>query len=77
MAVVHGAMRRGEDELEDADRITAGDMLRSLDLHEALLAKRQAAASRLPSRSSETQPHAADEEPRRRKRGRPPRTSRR
>ena len=44
MAVVHGAVRRGEDDLEDADRITAGDMLRSLDLHEALTAKRQAAA---------------------------------
>ena len=44
MAVVHGAVRRGEDALEDADRITAGDMLRSLDLHEALTAKRQAAA---------------------------------
>ncbi len=42
MAVVHGAMRRGEDELEDADRVTAGDMLRSLDLHEAL---RQAQAA--------------------------------
>jgi len=41
MAVVHGAMRRGEDHLDGADRITAGDMLRSLELHEALLAKRQ------------------------------------
>lgn len=43
MAVVHAAMRRGEDQMEDADRITAGDMLRSLDLHEAMLARRQAA----------------------------------
>jgi hypothetical protein len=36
MMVVHGAMRRGEDELEDADRITAGDMLRSLRLNDML-----------------------------------------
>ncbi len=43
MAVVHGAMRRGEDELEEADRITAGDMMRSLDLQEALSARRRAA----------------------------------
>jgi hypothetical protein len=44
MCVVHAAMRRGEDEIEEADRITAGDMMRSLDLHESLLARRQAAA---------------------------------
>ncbi|HEY6632567.1 MAG TPA: hypothetical protein VIZ90_14020, partial [Rhizobiaceae bacterium] len=44
MCVVHAAMRRGEDEMEEADRITAGDMMRSLDLHESLLARRQAAA---------------------------------
>ena len=43
MAVVHGALRRSESNLEDADRITAGDLLRSLDLNEALAAKRQAA----------------------------------
>ena len=44
MCVVHAAMRRGEDEMEEADRITAGDMMRSLDLHESLLARRRAAA---------------------------------
>ncbi len=43
MCVVHAAMRRGEDDMEDADRITAGDMLRALDLQESLLARRQAA----------------------------------
>ena len=45
MVVVFGAIRRGEDELDDAGRITAADMMRSLDLHEALLRK-QAAARR-------------------------------
>jgi hypothetical protein len=44
MCVVHGAMRRGEDQIDEADRITAGDMMRSIDLHEALLARRRAAA---------------------------------
>jgi len=44
MCVVHGAMRRGEDQIDEADRITAGDMMRSLDLHETLLARRRAAA---------------------------------
>lgn len=43
MCVVHGAMRRGEEDELEADRITAGDMMRSLDLHEALLARRKAA----------------------------------
>lgn len=43
MCVVHGAMRRGEEDELEADRITAGDMMRSLDLHEALLARRRAA----------------------------------
>ena len=52
MAVVHAAMRRGEDEMEEADRITAGDMLRSLDLQR--VAARQAPGREpgwLPSRS--------------------------
>lgn len=41
MAVVHAAMRRGEDLLDDADRITAGDLLRSMELSEALQARRR------------------------------------
>ena len=48
MVVVHAAMRHGEETLDGADRITAGDMLRSLELHEALLAKRQSAAPAAP-----------------------------
>ena len=43
MCVVHASMRRGEDDLEDADRITAGDMRRALDLQESLIARRQTA----------------------------------
>ena len=75
MAVVHGAMRRSEDDLEDADRITAGDMLRSLDLHEALTAKRQAAARPLPLKNSLRRRRRRN--PRRPSSARPPKTSRR
>lgn len=42
MAVVHAAMRRAEEGLEDAERITAADMLRSLELHEKIEGKRRA-----------------------------------
>ncbi len=41
MAVVHGAIRRGDALMADADRITAADMFRSIELHDALLARRQ------------------------------------
>ena len=44
MMIVQGAIRRDEDVLGAADRITAADMLRSLDIHEQLMARRQAAA---------------------------------
>jgi hypothetical protein len=60
MVVVHGAMRRGENLMEDADRVTAGDMLRSLDLHEMMLARRQAAVVEDPA----AEPHPASPEQR-------------
>lgn len=44
LAVAHAAIRRGEDEMDDAERITAGDMMRSLELHEAITARRKALA---------------------------------
>ena len=40
MAVVHASMRRGEEGLQEAERMTAADLLRSLDLSEALAARR-------------------------------------
>jgi hypothetical protein len=43
MAVVYSAMRRGEDEMAEADRFTAGDMLRALELNAALVARQKAA----------------------------------
>ncbi|MEO3387184.1 hypothetical protein [Mesorhizobium sp. CAU 1741] len=43
LAVAHAAMRRGEEEMEDAERITAADMLRSMELYEALRARQTAA----------------------------------
>ncbi len=39
LAVAHSAMRRGEDALSDADLITAGDMLRALELKAAIDAR--------------------------------------
>lgn len=67
MAVVHGAIRRGEDNMVEADRISAGDMLRSLDLHEALLARSQATAPTEPAAPAapadppvEVRPHTAE-----------------
>ncbi|APH70057.1 hypothetical protein [Aquibium oceanicum] len=44
MGVVQGAIRRGDEHLADADRVTAADMLRSLELHDALVARRAAVA---------------------------------
>jgi hypothetical protein len=62
MAIVHGAMRRGEEELADADRITAADMLRSLELHEALLAKRGPAEAPPEAQAERTPPSPAKAE---------------
>lgn len=45
LAVAHGVMRRGEEELDHADRITAADMMRSLELHTAMEARRAALAA--------------------------------
>lgn len=43
LAVVHGALRRAEEDEDDLDRITARDMMRSLDINETLSMKRRAA----------------------------------
>jgi hypothetical protein len=59
MAVVHGAIRRGEDAMEDADRITAGDLMRSLDLHEALMARRNASPASPQADAATTPIHRA------------------
>jgi hypothetical protein len=42
MAVVHATIRRNEEGLHDAERMTAADLLRSWELHEAIAARRQA-----------------------------------
>lgn len=42
MAVVHGAIRRGEDEIEDDDRVTAGDLMRALRYNDLLTARQRA-----------------------------------
>ncbi len=60
MAVVHASMRRGEEGLSDADRITAADMLRSLDLHQTIMARHQAAEA---APAAPTAPAPAEERP--------------
>lgn len=64
MAIVHGAIRRDEDELTEADLITAGDMLRALDVHAAIAARRREEA---PPTNNDTAPE--DEKPDRREAG--------
>jgi hypothetical protein len=61
MCVVHASMRRGEDDMEDADRITAGDMRRALDLQESLTVRRQAAVQI--AEAEDIQPAASSEPP--------------
>jgi hypothetical protein len=63
LAVAHSVMRRGEDDMSAAERISAADMLRSLDLHEALVARRRAAAEAdLPDARDDPRPAAASPE---------------
>lgn len=45
MAVVHATIRRNEEGLDDAERMTAADLLRSWELHEVIAARRQAAGA--------------------------------
>jgi hypothetical protein len=40
MAIVYGAIRRGEDEMDEAELVSAADMARALKLHAALAATR-------------------------------------
>ncbi|MBO6717268.1 MAG: hypothetical protein JJ913_04850 [Rhizobiaceae bacterium] len=43
MAIVHSAIRRDDDALPEADMITAGDVLRALDVHAAISARQHQA----------------------------------
>lgn len=43
LAVVHASVRRGEEGLAEADQVSAGDMLRALELNAAINARRRAA----------------------------------
>ena len=42
LAVVYAAIRRGEDQMDDAERLSAADLLRSIEIHERLIARRAA-----------------------------------
>lgn len=57
LAVVHGAMRRDEEELADADRVTAADIFRALDMNRAFQQKVREAG---PISSSDLEREEAD-----------------
>ncbi len=65
LAVVFASIRRGEAELTPADRITAADMMRSLELHDAIMARKAAAETQTPPEPTEAQPvpHEAEPQP--------------
>ncbi|MGI3128364.1 hypothetical protein [Nitratireductor sp. PBL-C9] len=63
LAVVFASIRRGEAELTPADRITAADMMRSLELHDAILARKAAAETQTPPEPTEAQPVPPEAEP--------------
>lgn len=66
MAAVHASLRRGEEGLGEAERMTAADLLRSLDLNEALAARRsmQPAPSELGEAAARERPGEAPAETR-------------
>lgn len=64
MAVVHASMRRGEEGLDEAERITAADLLRSLELSEALVARHIPAATEVRERPPAEHPDGVPAEPR-------------
>ena len=63
MAIVYGAIRRDEDELTEADLITAGDMLRALDVHAAIAARRNEASRSTEPDGEETPPDRREAQP--------------
>ncbi|MDJ1464263.1 hypothetical protein [Nitratireductor sp. GZWM139] len=63
LAVVFASIRRGEAELTPADRITAADMMRSLELHDAIMARKAAAETQTPPEPTEAQPVPPEAEP--------------
>ena len=62
MAIVHAAVRRDDDALPEADMISAGDLLRALDVH-AALAARQRAEERPSEPAPDTRPDAPNVTP--------------
>ncbi|MDV6225879.1 hypothetical protein R2G56_06235 [Nitratireductor aquimarinus] len=63
LAVVFASIRRGEAELTPADRITAADMMRSLELYDAIVARKAAAETQTPPEPTEAQPVPPEAEP--------------
>ncbi len=61
LAVVNATIRRGEEDILDADRLSAADMMRALELHEALVARQRAAPGTGQERGDEPSSPSPDE----------------
>ncbi|WP_332713594.1 hypothetical protein [Pelagibacterium mangrovi] len=59
LSVAHSAMRRDAESLDDAETLTAADMMRAVALHNQMMASRLPPAEPLPDIESEPQPEAA------------------
>lgn len=66
LAIVYAAIRRGEEQMDDAERLSAADLLRSIDIHERLMARRATEVAAPPSaatmqpRDQPTSPQSAE-----------------
>lgn len=59
LVIAHGAMRRDAAALDDAETLTAADMMRAVALHNQMLASMPRAAEPEPEREHEDEPEAA------------------
>ena len=66
LSVAHAAMRRDAESLDDAETLTAAEMMRAVALHNQMMAVRAQPAAKEPDRPADQEPvaaHAEDEAP--------------
>ncbi|WMT92334.1 hypothetical protein [Pelagibacterium sp. H642] len=62
LSVAHAAMRRDAESLDDAETLTAADMMRAVALHNQMMAVRAQPAETLPERPEDEEPATAETE---------------
>ncbi|WMT86919.1 hypothetical protein NO932_18825 [Pelagibacterium sp. 26DY04] len=62
LSVAHAAMRRDAESLDDAETLTAADMMRAVALHNQMMAVRAQPAEILPERSEDEEPATGETE---------------